>query len=71
MSNGIILLQRPYIAFSTPLLLILRWEITAAAVALFYYSIYIKFMSHQFYHNGKCTLVTVRFTASVPNGCVR
>ena len=34
MSNGVILLQRPYI-FSSPLLLILRREITTAAVALF------------------------------------
>ena len=31
----VILLQMPYISFSCPLLLILRWEITAAAVALF------------------------------------
>ena len=37
MSSGVILLQRPYISFSTPLLLILRQEITAAAVALFEY----------------------------------
>ena len=37
MSSGVILLQRPYISFSSPLLLILRWEITAAAVALFRY----------------------------------
>ena len=37
MSSGVILLQRPYISFSSPLLLILRWEITAAAVALFLY----------------------------------
>ena len=36
MSSGVILLQRPYISFSSPLLLILRREITAAAVALFY-----------------------------------
>ena len=36
MSSGVILLQRPYIAFSSPLLLILRREITAAAVALFF-----------------------------------
>ena len=36
MSSGIILLQRSYIYFSSPLLLILRREITAAAVALFY-----------------------------------
>ena len=35
MSSGVILLQRPYSSFSFPLLLILRWEITAAAVALF------------------------------------
>ena len=35
MSSGFILLQRTYIAFSSPLLLILRQEITAAAVALF------------------------------------
>ena len=34
MSSGVILLQRPYISFSSPLLLILTWEITAAAVAL-------------------------------------
>ena len=34
MSSGVILLQRPYISFSSPLLLILRREITAAAVAL-------------------------------------
>ena len=34
MSSGVILLQRPYISFSSPLLLILRQEITAAAVAL-------------------------------------
>ena len=31
----VILLQRPYVSFSSPLLLILRREITAAAVALF------------------------------------
>ena len=36
MSSGVILLQRPYISFSSPLLLILRREITAAAVALFF-----------------------------------
>ena len=35
MSSGVILLQRPCISFSSPLLLILRQEITAAAVALF------------------------------------
>ena len=34
MSSGVILLQRHYISFSSPLLLILRWEIIAAAVAL-------------------------------------
>ena len=34
MSSGVILLQRPYISFSSPLLLILWWEITAVAVAL-------------------------------------
>ena len=34
MSCGVILLKRPFISFSYPLLLILRWEITAAAVAL-------------------------------------
>ena len=34
MSSGVILLQRPYVSFSSPLLLILRWEITAVAVAL-------------------------------------
>ena len=33
---GIILLQRPYISFRSPLLLFLRQEITAPAVALFY-----------------------------------
>ena len=38
MSNGVILLQRPYISFSSPLLLILRREITAAAVALFLFA---------------------------------
>ena len=36
MSSGVILLQSPYISFSSPLLLILRWEITAAAVAAVY-----------------------------------
>ena len=35
MSSGVILLQKPYISFSSPLLLILRRKITAAAVALF------------------------------------
>ena len=35
MSSGVILLQRPYISFSSPLL-ILRREITAATVALLY-----------------------------------
>ena len=35
MSSGAVLLQRPYISFSSPLLLILRQEITAAAAALF------------------------------------
>ena len=34
-SSGIILLQRPYISLISPILLILRREITAAAVALF------------------------------------
>ena len=34
MTSGVILLQRSYISFSSPLLLILRQEITAAAVAL-------------------------------------
>ena len=38
MSSGVILLQRPYVSFSSPLLLILRQEINAAAVALFYVS---------------------------------
>ena len=32
-----ILLQRAYVSFSSPLLLILRWEITNVAVALFFY----------------------------------
>ena len=36
MSSGVILLERPYVSFSSPLLLILRREITAAAVALLY-----------------------------------
>ena len=36
MSSGVIILQRPYVSFSSPLLLILRREVTAAAVALFY-----------------------------------
>ena len=36
MSSGVILLQKPYISFSSPLLLILRREIAAVAVALFY-----------------------------------
>ena len=35
MSSGIILQQRPCISFSSPLLLILRREITAAAVTLY------------------------------------
>ena len=35
MSSGVIVLQRPYISFSSPLVLILRWEIPAAAVMLF------------------------------------
>ena len=35
MSSGVILLERPYISFSSPLLPIIRWEITDAAVALF------------------------------------
>ena len=34
MSSGVILLQRPYISFSSPLFLILRQETTAAAVVL-------------------------------------
>ena len=34
MSSEVILLQRPYISISSPLLLIIRREITAAAVAL-------------------------------------
>ena len=41
MSSGVILLQRPYISFSSPLLLILRQEITAAAVALFYLGLFL------------------------------
>ena len=40
MSSGVILLQRPYVSFSSPLLLILRREITAASVALFF-SVYV------------------------------
>ena len=49
MSSGVILLQRPYISFNSPLLLILRWEISAAAVALFFMSCY--FLSrHMFSH---------------------
>ena len=40
MSSAVILLQRPYISFSSPLLLILRREITAAAVTLFYMILY-------------------------------
>ena len=36
MSSGVILLQKPYISFSSPFLLILRRAITAAAVALLY-----------------------------------
>ena len=36
MSSGVILLQRPYVSFSSPPLLILRQEITAAAVALLF-----------------------------------
>ena len=36
MSSGITLLQRPYISFSSPLLLILRRDITVAAVALLF-----------------------------------
>ena len=39
MSSGVILLQRPYISFSSPLLLILRREITTAAVALLLYTV--------------------------------
>ena len=39
MSSGVILLQSPYISFSSPLLLIPRREITAAAVALFFANI--------------------------------
>ena len=34
MSSGVIVLQRPYISFSSPLLLILRREITTVTVAL-------------------------------------
>ena len=36
MSSGVILLQRPCVSFSSPLLLILRREIMAAAVALLF-----------------------------------
>ena len=39
MSSGVILLQWPYISFSSPLLLILGREIIAAAVALFFMKI--------------------------------
>ena len=42
MSSGVILLQRPYVSFSSPLLLILRQEITAAAVALLFSSLVIQ-----------------------------
>ena len=35
MSSGVILLQMPYISLSSPLLLILRWEITTAAAVLY------------------------------------
>ena len=41
MSSGVILLQRPYISFSSPLLLILRREITAAAVVLFVFILHL------------------------------
>ena len=36
LSSVVILLQRPYISFTYPLLLTLRREIPAAAVALFF-----------------------------------
>ena len=36
MSSGVALLERPYISFSSPFILILGREITAAAVALFF-----------------------------------
>ena len=57
MSSGIILLQRPYISCSSPLLLILRREITAAAVALFVFGLNIPtadspLISGHFYARG-------------------
>ena len=36
MSSGVNLLQKPYVSFSSPLLVILRRKITAAAVTLFH-----------------------------------
>ena len=47
MSRGVILLQYS-ISFTSPLLLILRQEITAAAVALFVYRVH--FINMQWYH---------------------
>ena len=56
MSSGVILLKRPYISFSSPLLLILRREITVAAVALFLnWNLFDKLIMFNYFCNLKKT----------------
>ena len=52
MSSGVILLQRPYVSFSSPLLLILRREITAVAVALLLNEFVLYCCKHDFLNPG-------------------
>ena len=59
MLNGIILLKRPYISFSSPLLMILRRDITAAAVALFLLYCCIKWFLSSFFFNSPLSLSKV------------
>ena len=62
MSSGVILLQRPYVSFSSPLLLILRREITAAAVALFLFQVKINFVNELFNNVPGSSMFSVLFT---------
>ena len=53
MSSGVILLQKSYLSFSSPLFLILRQEITTAAVALFFKILLLEPVFHFDCKNGK------------------
>ena len=48
MTSGVILLQRPYVSFSSPLLLILRRDITAVAVALLLLLLFLLLSVHEY-----------------------